>query len=446
MATAYSKYLEVFSAKQFKESVSEPSSSNVYLSFGRCVKWTNDSTPFGANTSVGSFNDVWFNMIGAKKVSGNDIRHAIPRFDWTSGTVYTAYDHTIDSRALKNDTTKFYVVTDEWNVYKCLSNNYGAISTSKPSATITDSDFQTQDGYIWKFMYSISEEEKLRFVTKNFIPVKTLETPDNTLQWQTQNNAIQGAIHAINIVDGGYGWNANTATVNIAGDGAFANAYAVRNVVSNTISSIIVDIKGEGFTYANVSVRSSTANGKGVIAKAVIAPQGGHGSDPLTELGGSYLIINTRIDGTEGGILSVANDYRQVALIEDPLVYQTDRIAGNSAISQLTVLTLSPPTGSAVQYLQDEEVYQGASLQNSDFRGVVVEWDSSNNLLKLSNTRGTPTALPVIGKTSTAARYLANYEYPELQPGSGKLLYIDNVTPIKRSEDQTEDYKIVLSF
>lgn len=446
MPSTYSKYMEVFSAKQFKESVSEPASSNVYLTIGRCVKWTNDSSPFSANTSPATFYDVWNNMVGAKKVSGNDIRHVIPRFNWTSGTKYVAYDQNMDSKQLKSANSKFYVVTDEWNVYKCLANNYGAYSNSKPSATITDSDFQTDDGYIWKFMYQISAEERQRFVTEDFIPVKTVAINDSTLQWQVQNNAISGAIHDIIVTDDGYDWIANNFFVTIDGDGTFANAYPVRNVTAKTIDSVVVDIKGFDYTYANVTIQSANSNGKSAFARAIIAPPGGHGADPLIELGGSYLLINVKIDGSEGDVISVANEFRQVALIEDPLVYGTANVAGNSAVSQLTNITLSPPAGVAVEYVEDEWVYQGATLARATFRAIVNEWDSANNLLKLSNVRGTPAAELVIGATSTAARYLASIEERDLQPYTGNLLYIDNVKPIQRSEDQTEDFKIVLSF
>lgn len=441
MASVHSKYLDVFVAKQVKESVSEPSSSNVYLTFGKSSEWANDAAPPQANTSVAGFNEVWRNMVGGKRIVGSDIRHAIPRFDWTANTIYTPYDHLTDSLSLKNANTQFYVVTSDYNVYKCLSNNYGTMSTIQPNTTITATHFQTSDGYIWKYMYTLSAEERLRFLTQSFIPVKTISASDGSVQWDVQSAAVSGAIHVINLTNVGSNYYSNDISVVITGDGVNCNAFALLNTTSHTVQSIVVDDIGSGYTYANVSLISS--NGSGATARAIISPAGGHGYDPLVELGGSYLIFNIQLKNTEGGILSVHNDYRQISLIEDPLKYGTSNVTSNSIISQLTVLTLN---GSSVEYSEDEYVYQGESINSYSFKGYVTEWDSANSTIKLSQTEGTPTKDLLIGANTTASRFVSLIDTPDLQPYTGKLLYTDNITPISRADDQTEDFKIVLNF
>lgn len=441
MSSVHSKYLQVYSAKQFKESVNEPIPSNVYLTFGRTTAWPNDVVPPQANTSVNTFYEVWDNMIGAKKISGNDIRHVIPRFNWTANTVYVAYDDKADSKILKSDTSKFYVVTDDWNVYKCIANNYGANSTSKPTSISTIADVQSEDGYIWKYMYTVSADEQLRFVTSDYIPVKSLTVNDGSLQWQVQNSAIQGGIHSIVLTNFGSGYTANDITVSIVGDGQEATAIAVRNTVSNTVSSIIMTNRGINYTYANVTLSSATGNG--AIAKPIISPRGGHGSDPLVELGGSNLLINTRIKTSENGVLTVENDYRQVALVEDPYTYDGTKVMSNTAVDQLMTLTLN---GTSAEYIEDEIVYQGPSLAAATFSATVVEWDSANNQLKVSNTKGVPSSELVNGITSTASRFLGSITNPGMRRYTGNLLYIDNIIPVERSSDQVEDFKIILKF
>ena len=155
MSASRSKNLDIFVAKQVKESVSEPSSSNVYLTFGRAATWANDAAPPQANTSVRNTYDVWKNMIGGKRITGNNIRHAVPRINWTPGIVYDVYDDLIDSLQQTSATDKFYVITSEYNVFKCLSNNGGVPSTVMPNILVTTTHFQTADGYIWKFMYTL---------------------------------------------------------------------------------------------------------------------------------------------------------------------------------------------------------------------------------------------------------------------------------------------------
>ena len=441
MSASRSKNLDIFVAKQVKESVSEPSSSNVYLTFGAASSWANDAAPPQANTSTHNSYDVWRNMIGGKRITGNNIRHAVPRINWISGTVYAAYNDLLDSLELHSLTSNFYVLTSEYNVFKCLFNNGGKPSTVMPNILVTTTHFQTADGYIWKYMYTLTAEEKLRFLTTDFMPVRTITENDNSQQWLVQENAIDGAIHVINVTNAGSNYTANDVVVSITGDGSYANAFAVLNTASNTVSSIIIDNLGYGYTYANVALTSSV--GSGATARAIISPEGGHGKDPLTELGGSYLIVNVQLKDTEGGVLTTHNDYRQISLIEDPRLYGVTTLSSLPAVSQLTVLSLN---GTSVEYTEDEWVYQGASYSSSFFKGYVVEWDSGNNIIKLSNTDGIPSKDLLIGANTTAARFVASITNPTLQPRTGNLLYTDNITSIQRADDQAEDYKIVLNF
>ena len=443
MVAVYSTNLQVFNAEQFKESVSEPSSTRLYLTIGRAYPWPNDAAPQQANSSVTSFNEVWDNMIGAKLITGFDISHAIPRHDWTANTSYDAYDHCTCSINLFDTNTKFYIVTSDWNVYKCIANNNGAVSNSMPTSLSTTSTITEIDGYVWKYMYTISPSDRLKFTTSNYIPVKTLTVDDNSLQWHVQQNAVDGAINAIKVLNGGQNYsNANNITITIAGDGKDATAIAQVNTVSNTISNIVMTNPGNGYTYAFVNV-STTGAGTNASFKAIISPPGGHGSDALRELGGSYLILDPKLNGTENGVLSVDNDYRQLSIMKDPYFFGSNTIASNTVTSQLTVLSLN---GVSVEYIEDEIVYQGVDLGNSTFSGRVVEWNSANSIIKLSNVRGTPTTDILIGTDSGAARFVDSITNPTLEPRSGRLIYIDNIKPIQRDADQIEDFKIVLKF
>jgi hypothetical protein len=441
MASIYSKNLEIFNAKQFKESVSEPQNSSLYLTIGRVLSWPNDAEPIQANTSTSTSYEVWKNMIGGKLLTGNDIAHVIPRYDWVANNVYSAYDDRASSSELYDVDNKFYVVTSDFNVYKCIANNSGNVSSQAPFSISTTSTTTLADGYVWKYMYSIAPSDQIKFTTENYIPVKFLTEDDNSLQFQVQRNAIPGTIEAIKILDSGDNYTGGI-TITISGDGIDANAFAQIDPTTNTISNIIIDNPGRDYTYADVSI-TAQAPGAGGSLRAVISPPGGHGSNPLVELGGSYLMINPRLKGSEGGILTINNQYRQLSLIEDPYLQDTTIRATNTVFSQLTVLTLN---GTSVEYQEDEIVYQGSSLNTSSFKGTVVHWDSSNNLIKLSDTEGTPDTELLIGETSAAARFVDSVTLPDLERYSGQLLYIDNVLPIERAEDQTEDFKIVLKF
>jgi hypothetical protein len=245
------------------------------------------------------------------------------------------------------------------------------------------------------------------------------------------------------MVNPGIAYTQNNISITVSGDGRFANAYAVRDYSNNIIKDIIIDNKGSGYTYANVSIVSSRGNN--AVARAIISPTGGHGSDSLHELGGTYLMINVTLNGSEGGILTTQNDYRQIGIVSNPDEYSGSNTMANLVFSQVTTLSLASSTVT-LDYGLDEVVYQGTDLANATFKGIVTAWDSANSLIRLTNTEGAPTATLITGQRTTAARYVSSVVFPDCQPYSGYLLYKDNTTVITRAEDQNEDFKIVLSF
>jgi hypothetical protein len=101
----------------------------------------------------------------------------------------------------------FYVVTDEFNVYKCLDNNLNANSTVKPTSTTVE-PIVLSDGYMWKFMYNVPIALRNKFVTDDYIPVIT------ALRNQFYSN---GQLQTIRIDAGGSGYTSGTITVQ--GDG-----------------------------------------------------------------------------------------------------------------------------------------------------------------------------------------------------------------------------------
>ena len=76
------------------------------------------------------------------------------------------------SGAQSLEEAKFYIITSNNAVYKCLFNNGGEPSTYQPCATVHE-PFITLDGYIWKFMYMVPSAINNKFGTLTDIPVFT---------------------------------------------------------------------------------------------------------------------------------------------------------------------------------------------------------------------------------------------------------------------------------
>lgn len=102
----------------------------------------------------------------------------------------------------------FYVMTDEFNVYKCLDNNNNSISIFKPVGTTVDPVIMP-DGYMWKYLYSIPIALRNKFFTDTYIPVVT------ALRSQFYSN---GNIQNIRIDKAGK--NYTSASINVVGDGS----------------------------------------------------------------------------------------------------------------------------------------------------------------------------------------------------------------------------------
>lgn len=432
MTAVHSKNLQVFNATKFKESMAL--SANLFFTIGNVIPWANEANPSQATTSVRDFYEIWANMIGGKRITANDVRHCIPRYDWTFGTVYTQFDDVIDSKDFDDPIHPFYCMTDQWNVYKCISNNNGIASTEKPVLTSTTGYHTTSDGYIWKYMFTVAPSDRMRFTNDMYIPI----TPAPLVV----TNARNGELSSVVIINSGEDYtDANDISVVITGDGKDAFPEPVVNTTSNTIESILLTRPGSGYTWAEIGIFSST--GTNAEARVVLSPPGGHGSDPYTELGASYLIINPQLKGDEGGSLIVNNEYRQIAIIDEPTYYGSTRISSNSVFSQLMTMTLS---GISVEYQIDETVYQGSDLGTAWFQGIVADWDSANSVIKVCNIQGTPINDSLIGANTTARKYVSNIVLPDFQPNSGRLLYKDNIHSIGRAIDQTDAFQIILKF
>ena len=189
-----------------------PSETNIFGANAYNRKLFSEINPPAIDASYYNINyDLTDDIMSMKKIQSSDATHAIPRINWDNNTRYDEWD---DKYANGLGTLRFYALTDDFNVYKCIDNNRGANSTVKPSTTSTSIE-TTADGYRWKYLYTITDGERLKFLTIDFMPVKTLTANDGTAQWNVQQNAKSsgnGAIHHVRIIANGAGYLHTTNT------------------------------------------------------------------------------------------------------------------------------------------------------------------------------------------------------------------------------------------
>ena len=153
-------------------------------------------------------------------------------------------------------------------------------------------------------------------------------------------------------------------------------------------------------------------------------------------------MFNPKLATTEESYFPAINDYRQIALIESPKIRGTLNTATNTRFLQAYTIT----TLGSGEYENDEILYQGASLAAATFSARLLSWDSSNGVAVVINTSGTPSSQALIGSNTSTSRFVSAFVDKELKQSSGQILYVNNIEPITRSEDQIEDFKIVMKF
>lgn len=463
MAAIITSKFRIHNAQSFKEGFSEAAATNMYLGIGRPQSWTNDNSPDTPKDTVADEYYYWDDMLAVKRIQSSDVSHAVPRRNWTSGKYYDTYRHDyngttagvdIDSGGATTPATlydaNFFVVTDEYNVYKCLENRdtSGSVtaSTTKPTGNST-SPITTADGYVWKYMYTISPADVIKFVSTDFIPVKTLSSnPGSTDayydQWLVTDAAIDGGINNVIMVSGGTGY-VTEPDVTITGDGTGATAVATIDVGSGEVTAITITDPGTGYTFATVGI--SGGSGASATATAIITPKGGHGYDAVEELGGYYVMMNVRLEYADGsGDFPVDNDYRRIVLLRDPTNYGTTTAATASTLKASHEMTLTGVTGT---FQQDEQITGGTS----GAVGRIVSIDGTTLRYIQLRTENTEGALfeegeTVEGGTSSATATLDTLTTPEVQPDSGDVIYVENRRPINRASDQIEDIKIIVEM
>ena len=488
-------------AEQFVESFSEAAKSTYYMLIGKATPFTSgtsggtDSAPPTPVDDVSSEFYVWDQTIAGKNIASTDVQNVLPRRDWANSTTYDMYDDTISA---SNTTTSgatnlydstFYFRTSDNRVYLVLDNNAGtAYSGSEPTSE-SNTPFAS-GGYVLKYMYTISASDQVKFLTTDFMPVRT----DTTVSAAATDGKIESLV-----VTGGSGYTQGTYFAAVYGDGAnqgtasgaivkivvdsdgVLNAFGLTDGTDTTIQSggsgyTFGQVNlGAGFTFSDAGLTStSNIGGSGGSIRVVISPKGGHGANAVDQLGGHYVMLNTLFIGAERDDLLTGNDFRNIAIAVDPTNFGTSTVATDATIRQTYALKLAS-SGLSGTFTPDEKITQ----TSTGAVGKVVEWDSSLNILYYQPERyadfGTPSANggliafsganAVTGADSSATgtpdadadsavtlsggntiTFTNGYANPELEPDSGDIIYNENRSPISRATDQTEDIKIIVEF
>jgi hypothetical protein len=391
MSAIISTNFRLENANNFRDSIINTDNS-AYVFIGKADSWTDTlgdaseltDVPSVPNNTLVELNDSWQNMIAMKKITAPDVINMVPRHDWES-KIYPAWDDN-DSFVYAFDNA-FYVLTVDFNVYKCVYSP-GTASFVKPTHTTAaprPADPLNDDGYLWKYMYTV-QSAYTDFLTINYMPVKrVLSAPGSTDadfgQWNNQvtSAALKGKIYRVVVEDGGTGYDPETPpAVTILGDGVGATAVAVVNTLApfniTAINIVNSSAQTQAYNVAYVTV-APPVDGTTATARAVLSPKGGHGTDAASELGGFYVGIKVTLAYSENsadpgtGPFITDGSFRQLGIVKNPYEYGTTDVGFETTYSALKSLVVSSPSNiSAGDYIEG---------QSSGAKAYIDSWHSA---------------------------------------------------------------------
>lgn len=182
-----------------------------------------------ANTSEGVISSITLTSAGSGYTSAPTITIT---GDGSDAKAVAVMGTTYDGNFRLEDANMF-VVTDDYNVYKCIDNNNQAESTVQPTGT-SYNPLSFDDGYIWKYMLTIPVSQRNKFLTDEYIPVK------NALNSSFYSN---GEITNVTIESRGTGY--TFANISVIGDGYIKSDPIL-------LSGAIIESGGSGYTSAPI--------------------------------------------------------------------------------------------------------------------------------------------------------------------------------------------------
>ena len=475
------------------------------VGFGRTNNW-DDNIP-NPTDSIDIVNHTADTMMFGKKVGAANIRRLVRRTNWIQGTRYEMYRHDYSgtnpapiTQATRLYDANYYVMNKNYNVYVCIDNGSSGITTtgnaSQDEPLFTDLEpsaaGSSGDGYLWKYLFTVSPSDIIKFDSTEYITVPnqwatSTESQIQSVRDNADSSVNNNQIKKIYIDNQGSGYSGGLGQeFDIVGDGT--GGKVVLDVVSGKITKAIVSSGGKGYTWGFVDLGriNSTAS---VSAKLIpiIPPTKGHGYDIYKELGTDKILIYARFDDKDKDF-PIDTKFSQIGIVKNPTVAGSATTFIDNQFSSLNSIKFSSITGTApvagnlitqvqaggiakgyvasydsetlvVKYYQDRNLYYNStSHDQTDYVGVstsgkVIPFESSASQVNFPSGNGAIDTNFNVGITtvnnkviSLGVNFANGLASPEINKGSGEIIYLDNRASIARNTRQKEDVKIILEF
>ena len=515
MAALITDGFRLLNADNFIQSVTDPENSYYIFvglpnpvgeGYGRTLDWNND--PPSPDDSISYTRHVYDTMMYSRKIVPGNVKRVIRRIDWKRGTRYEQYrdDYGVNNVSPNTGSTRlydanYYVVNSEFRVYICLSNGSsgdnpkGNGSEDEPNFVDTEPSAagSSGDGYVWKYLFTISPSDVLKFDSTEYITVpndwNTTTTPQIVAVRESGDSDLNDSqLKQIYIDSTGQGYSGGSGQeLPIIGDGE--GARAVVDVSSGRITRALVSKGGKGYTWGLVDLGTINQNAsRAAKLDVIIPPSKGHGFDIYEELGTDKVLVYARFDDSTLDF-PIDTTFAQIGIIKNPTIINSTSVFSENTFTAAESLKLSSFSGEVttgeiitqttqsgiiakgyvvsfdestlvVKYIQDRSLYYNPfTYDNQDFVGITttgnkVTFESSGNpiLTKGGFTGSVDTTFNgssvTVGNRTVelGVEFTNGVAESEINKPSGEILYLDNRPEVPRNPRQKEDVKIILEF
>lgn len=419
---------------------------------------------------------------------------------------YTLYNRSYTNASNLYD-AKFIVINQNNDVYACLSNNDNAQSTVEPTFLNGSSNPQyTSDGYQWLFLYGLNERVLRNYATQNYMPIynddgSSLESnplPEGSIYTVSIVSRGLGYTNSPGAVPNEVPF----YFCNIVGDGT--GAVCRLTILDGRVFDVRVVRPGSGYTYATVDftpgrvyrtlsdldARQDGLNPRGdgtFRSDVIISPPGGWGYDFASQLGGTRVGVFSSLNYNQLDFLPDTT-FRQIGIIQNiDTDSEEDTLSAHYRVKVIEDLASEEygPSTRDIDFIVGETIYQTTTLVRPDgtphtftAKGTVAGWNKVDNIisyiqdpkhhtdddgvlyrfsldakittkreLTFPNERDKVVTPDVSFNGSYISQDFVNgYAEPEFIKYTGEMIYLTNLSPIKRHSTQTERVSLIISY
>jgi hypothetical protein len=263
---------------------------------------------------------------------------------------------------------------------------------------------------------------------------------------------------------------------------------------------------GTGYTHATVTVTGG--GGSNGAIRPVIGPPGGFGADPTNDLRSHYVTINTTFTGDESGTITDSNDFRQLALIKNPIekanesatvtatgsmvvgnfykiltmgtttdaLWKTAGSSDNPVVGEVFKALVTTVTGSTTGTIAQvaeaaayntcksitiatgttfaaDSIIESHTSGTVNAKAMVVEYNTGTGVLHYIQNESTGFGTFATGQTGVRAeggsgngKAISAVTAPLINHHSGEVMFVENRTATTRASGQVETVRLVIAF